>query len=107
MTCVRALLFRILIGCVTVAVVGPFLLWLIPKEKKWKKWIPNPVLLGVGGLYAGVNFMCISMLIVAIVYNLVLAKRCKKWFAKHQYVVDNIVLVDGYSPFLTCGGDSL
>ena len=38
----------------------------------WTKFVPSPILLGVAGLYGGINFAATSLLIVAAVYQVMM-----------------------------------
>ena len=69
-------LHRLVIFCMIFGVVGPFVLWLIPNKHTWKKWLPNPVLLVVGGLYAGVNFTCITIYVSGFSLQICNARCC-------------------------------
>ena len=79
----------ILVGCAVVGAVGPVLIWLVPDRppySRWKPWLPSPVLLGTGALYGGINFMCMSMLVVGLVYQWLLKTRHRRWYDRFQHV---------------------
>jgi uncharacterized oligopeptide transporter (OPT) family protein len=83
---IRGALLYIVIGCTAFGVVGTLVLAAIPERYKWKRYLPSPLLLGVAGLYSGINFSSTSLLLIALVYQLYLRKRCPDWFARFQYV---------------------
>merc|ERR1712072_782740 len=64
----------------------PILTHFVPDRCWWKEWLPSPILLGVAGLYSGVNFMCITMLIIALVYQVWLRRHHPEWLRKYQHV---------------------
>ena len=76
----------ILCVCSAVGVLAPIALWMVPDSKRWKRWLPTPVLLGTGALYGGVNFMCMTMLIIGVVYQWYIKTRHPHWYDKFQHV---------------------
>ena len=79
-------LLRIVLWCTVFGVVGTLALATIPDRHRWKRWLPSPVLLGVAGLYSGINFSSTSMLLVALVYHVWLRGRHLQWFNRFQYI---------------------
>jgi OPT family oligopeptide transporter len=70
-------LLWIVVGCAVVGVLGTLLLHYLSTKRWWsKRWwtkfVPSPVLLGVAGLYGGINFAATSLLIVAAVYQVMM-----------------------------------
>ena len=64
----------------------PPLINCVPDDRWWKKWLPSPILLGVGGLFAGVNFSCTTMLVIALVYQVWLKNKHATWYKRFQHV---------------------
>jgi len=79
-------LLRIVIGCAAFGCLGTLALAAIPDRYAWKRWLPSPMLLGVAGLYSGLNFASTSVLLVALAYQLHLRHNHPRWYAKYQYV---------------------
>ena len=79
-------LLTIVLWCTAFGVVGTLTLAMIPDRHRWKRWLPSPVLLGVAGLYSGINFSSTSMLLVAVVYHVRLRGWHPQWFARFQYI---------------------
>jgi hypothetical protein len=51
-----------------------------------KRCLLCPGVSGVAGLYSGLNFSTISLLIIALVYQLWLKYRQADWYRRYQYV---------------------
>jgi len=79
-------LLWIVVCCGLFGLIVPPLLHMVPDDKWWKKWLPSPILLGVGGLYAGVNFSCVTMLVIGFVYQVWLKKYRPEWHKRFQHV---------------------
>ena len=79
-------LLWIVVTCSVIGLVVPPLIHMVPDTKWWKRWLPSPILLGVGGLYAGVNFSCVTMLVIAAVYQVYLKRWRPEWFKRFQHV---------------------
>lgn len=58
----------------------------MPEACWWKRYVPSPLLLGTAGLYGGLNFTASTMLVVAVVYQVVLRRYHPGWFRRYQYV---------------------
>ena len=79
-------LLWIVVGTAAFGVVGTLAVGAVPDSCAWKRWLPTPLLLGVGGLYSGVNFSALTLLAIAAVYQLWLPRRHRLWHARFQYV---------------------
>jgi hypothetical protein len=79
-------LLYVVIVCGLVGLFVPPLIHMVPDNKWWKVWLPSPILLGVGGLYGGVNFSCLTMLLIAFVYQVHLKKSRPEWHKRFQHV---------------------
>ena len=77
---------NLLTGCGIFAIVGTSMLYLIPDHKWWKAYLPDPMLLGMAGLYSGLNFSATSLLIIAFIYQRVIKEYAPRWYAQFQYV---------------------
>lgn len=76
----------VLIPCLLFGIIGPILLRLVPEDVAWRRWLPDPVYLGIGGLCPGMNYSCMWMLFIAVLYQLYLRYKQPGWYAKYQYV---------------------
>lgn len=70
-------LLWIVVGCAVAGVLGTLLLHHLSTKRWWStrwwtKFVPSPILLGVAGLYGGINFAATSLLIVAAVYQVMM-----------------------------------
>ena len=79
-------LLNIVLACAAVGVVGTLALAAIPDRYTWKRYLPSPVLLGVAGLYSGINFASTSMLLIALIYQVYLRCYQPRWFGRFQYI---------------------
>ena len=79
-------LLKVVIVCGMLGLVVPPLIHMVPDNKWWKIWLPSPILLGVGGLYAGVNFSCITMISIAAVYQVWLKRWHPEWHKRFMHV---------------------
>ena len=79
-------LLVIVVVCGCIGLIVPPLIHMVDDRKWWKKWLPSPILLGVGGLYAGVNFSCMTMLVIAFVYQVWLKRKKPIWHKRFQHV---------------------
>lgn len=72
--------------CAAVSAAGTLALARLPNDRWYKKWLPDPTMLGVGGLYSGLGFSALTLLIIALVFHAWLAVRHEGWFRRYQYV---------------------
>uniref|UniRef100_A0A5K1FVM0 Uncharacterized protein n=1 Tax=Nymphaea colorata TaxID=210225 RepID=A0A5K1FVM0_9MAGN len=74
-----------------VGLLAPLPVWALSRafpEKKWIRLINVPVILGATGSMppaGAVNYW--SWIIVGVVFNIVIYRRYKKWWADHTYVL--------------------